>query len=119
MHDVQYRQGELFCEEVPVARIAKEIGTPCYVYSHATLVRHFRAFDGAFHTVPHIVAFAMKANSNLAVVRLMAREGSGADIVSAGELYRALQAGIPPTKIVFAGVARAGKRSGTPSPRTF
>lgn len=107
MHDFQYRQGELFCEEVPLTRIAKEIGTPCYVYSHATLVRHFRAFDGAFHTVPHIVAFAMKANSNLAVVRLMAREGSGADIVSAGELYRALQAGIPPTKIVFAGVGKS------------
>ncbi len=107
MHDFQYRQGELFCEEVPVARIAKEIGTPCYVYSHATLVRHFRAFDGAFNTVPHIVAFAMKANSNLAVVRLMASEGSGADIVSAGELYRALQAGIPPAKIVFAGVGKS------------
>jgi len=107
MHDFQYRQSELCCEEVPLARIAKEIGTPCYVYSHATLVRHFRAFDGAFHTVPHIVAFAMKANSNLAVLRLMAREGSGADIVSAGELYRALQAGIPPTKIVFAGVGKS------------
>ncbi len=107
MHDFQYRQGELFCEEVSLARIAKEIGTPCYVYSHATLVRHFRAFDGAFHTVPHIVAFAMKANSNLAVLRLMAREGSGADIVSAGELYRALQAGIPPAKIVFAGVGKS------------
>jgi diaminopimelate decarboxylase len=107
MHDFQDRQGELFCEEVPLARIAKEIGTPCYVYSHATLVRHFRAFDGAFHSIPHIVAFAMKANSNLAVLRLMAREGSGADIVSAGELYRALQAGIPPAKIVFAGVGKS------------
>ncbi|MGH9896572.1 MAG: diaminopimelate decarboxylase, partial [bacterium] len=83
------------------------VGTPCYVYSHATLVRHFRAFDGAFSSVPHILAFAMKANSNLAILRLMAREGSGADIVSGGELYRTLIAGIPASKIVFAGVGKS------------
>src|SRR5918998_5217746 len=106
MHDFQYRQGELYCEAVPLSRIAKEVGTPCYVYSHATLVRHFRAFDSAFQDVPHIVAFAMKANSNLAIVRLMANEGSGADIVSGGELFRALKAGIAPSKIVFAGVGK-------------
>ena len=107
MHDFQYRQGELYCEDVPLARIAKEVGTPCYVYSHATLTRHFRAFDGAFQDVPHLIAFAMKANSNLAIVRLMANEGSGADIVSGGELYRALQAGVAPSKIVFAGVGKS------------
>ncbi len=107
MHDFQYRHGELYCEDVPLSRIGKEVGTPCYVYSHATLVRHFRVFDGAFQGVPHIVAFAIKANSNLAILRLMAREGSGADIVSGGELYRALQAGIPPAKIVFAGVGKS------------
>ncbi len=106
MHDFQYRDGELHCEAVPLTRIAKEIGTPFYLYSHATLVRHFRAFDGAFKDIPHIVAFAMKANSNLAVLRLMASEGSGADIVSSGELFRALKAGIPPRKIVFAGVGK-------------
>ncbi|MEW6543856.1 MAG: diaminopimelate decarboxylase [Nitrospirota bacterium] len=107
MHDFQYQHGELHCEDVAIGRIAKEVGTPCYVYSHATLVRHFRAFDGAFQSVPHVVAFAMKANSNLAILRLMAKEGSGADIVSGGELYRALKAGIPPSKIVFAGVGKS------------
>ncbi len=107
MHDFEYRDGELYCEKLPVARVVKEVGTPCYIYSHGTLLRHYRAFDDAFAEVPHIVAFAMKANSNLAILRLMAREGSGADIVSGGELYRALQAGIPPTKIVFAGVGKS------------
>ena len=106
MHDFQYRNGELYCEEVPLSRIAKEVGTPCYVYSHHTLVRHFRVYDGAFKNIPHIVAFAMKANSNLAVLRLMAKEGSGVDIVSGGELFRALKAGVPPAKIVFAGVGK-------------
>jgi diaminopimelate decarboxylase len=106
MHDFAYRQGELHCEEVPLSRIAKELGTPFYVYSHATLIRHFRALDSAFQHVPHIIAFAMKANSNLAILRLLAREGSGADIVSGGELYRALKSGVPPSKIVFAGVGK-------------
>jgi diaminopimelate decarboxylase len=107
MHDFQYRQGELHCEQVPVSRIVKEVGTPCYVYSHATLVRHFRAYDNAFQRIPHMIAFAMKANSNLAVLRLMAREGSGVDIVSGGELFRALKAGVSPSKIVFAGVGKS------------
>jgi diaminopimelate decarboxylase len=107
MNNFEYRHGELYCEQVPVSRIAKELGTPCYVYSHATLVRHFRAYDSAFKHIPHIVAFAMKANSNLAILRLMAKEGSGADIVSGGELFRALKAGVPASKIVFAGVGKA------------
>ena len=107
MHDFEYRHGELYCEQVPVSRIAKELGTPCYVYSHATLVRHFRAYDHAFANVPHMIAFAMKANSNLAILRLMAKEGSGVDIVSGGELFRALKAGVPASKIVFAGVGKA------------
>lgn len=106
MHDFQYRDGELYCEQVPVSRIAKELGTPCYVYSHATLVRHFRAYDSAFKNIPHVIAFAMKSNSNLAVLRLMAKEGSGVDIVSGGELFRALKAGVSPSKIVFAGVGK-------------
>ena len=106
MHDFQYRNGELYCEDVPLSRIAKEVGTPCYVYSHHTLVRHFRVYDGAFKNIPHIVAFAMKANSNLAVLRLMAKEGSGVDIVSGGELFRAMKAGVPASKIVFAGVGK-------------
>ncbi len=106
MHHFAYRNGEFYCEDVPLSWIAKEFGTPFYVYSHATLVRHFRALDSAFQDVPHIIAFAMKANSNLAILRLMAREGGGADIVSGGELYRALKAEVPPEKIVFAGVGK-------------
>ncbi|MBH0191119.1 MAG: diaminopimelate decarboxylase [Nitrospira sp.] len=107
MNYFEYRHGELYCEDVPVSRIAKEVGTPCYVYSHATLLRHFRAYDSAFKNIPHVIAFAMKANSNLAVLRLMAKEGSGADIVSGGELFRALKAGVPASKIVFAGVGKS------------
>jgi diaminopimelate decarboxylase len=107
MNNFEYRHGELHCEDVPVSRIAKEVGTPCYVYSHATLLRHFRAYDSAFKNIPHVIAFAMKANSNLAVLRLMAKEGSGADIVSGGELFRALKAGVPASKIVFAGVGKS------------
>ncbi len=107
MHDFQYRQGELYCEDVPLGRIAKEVGTPCYVYSHHTLMRHFRAYDSAFQSIPHILAFAMKANSNLAILKLMANEGSGVDIVSGGELYRAMKAGVPASKIVFAGVGKS------------
>jgi diaminopimelate decarboxylase len=106
MHDFEYRQGELYCEDVPLSRIVKEVGSPCYVYSHRTLVRHFRAYDDAFKNIPHIVAFAMKSNSNLAILRLMAKEGSGVDIVSGGELYRAMKAGVPASKIVFAGVGK-------------
>jgi len=106
MHEFEYRHGELYCEQVPVSRIAKELGTPCYVYSHATLVRHFRVYDSAFRNIPHVVAFAMKANSNLAILRVMAKEGSGVDIVSGGELFRASKAGVPPSKIVFAGVGK-------------
>ncbi len=107
MHDFTYQNGELWCEQVPVKHIVKEVGTPCYIYSHATLTRHFRAFDQAFKDIPHIVAYAMKANSNIGILRLMASEGSGVDIVSGGELQRALQAGVPPSKIVFAGVGKS------------
>ncbi len=107
MHDFHYQGEELFCEEVPIRQIAEQLGTPCYIYSHRTLIRHFHAFDQAFQAIPHIVAFAMKSNSNLTVLRILAREGSGADIVSGGELFRALQAGISPNKIVFAGVGKS------------
>jgi len=107
MHSFEYHQGELYCEQVPVSRIAKEVGTPCYIYSHETLIRHFHAYDSAFKDIPHVIAFAMKANSNLAILRLMTREGSGVDIVSGGELFRALKAGVPASKIVFAGVGKS------------
>ncbi len=82
------------------------MGSPCYIYSHRTLLRHYRAFEDAFQDLPHLVAFAMKANSNLAILRVLAREGCGTDIVSGGELFRALTAGVPPQKIVFAGVGK-------------
>lgn len=106
MHHFQYRDGEMFAEEVPVRRIAREVGTPAYVYSLATLRRHFRVFDQAFAKVPHIVCFSVKANSNLALLRTFAKEGSGFDIVSGGELFRALKAGADPKKIVFSGVGK-------------
>ncbi len=106
MHHFQYRDGEMFAEGVPLRRIASEVGTPAYVYSLATLQRHFRIFDQAFAKVPHIVCFSVKANSNLALLRTFAREGGGFDIVSGGELFRALKAGADPKKIVFSGVGK-------------
>jgi len=109
MHDFHYKGDELFCEEVSIPHIVEEVGTPCYIYSHRTLIRHFHTFDNAFHNIPHIVAYAMKANSNIAVLRLLAKEGSGADIVSGGELFRALKAGVPSNKIVFAGVGKSSE----------
>ena len=106
MHHFEYRNGEMFAEGVPVRRLAKEVGTPAYVYSLATLKRHFRVFDQAFSKLPHIVCFSVKANSNIALLRAFAKEGSGFDIVSGGELYRALKAGADPRKIVFSGVGK-------------
>ena len=106
MHHFEYRNGEMFAEDVPVKRIAKEVGTPAYVYSLATLKRHFRVFDEAFAKIPHIVCFSVKANSNIALLRTFAKEGSGFDIVSGGELFRALKAGADPKKIVFSGVGK-------------
>jgi diaminopimelate decarboxylase len=106
MNHFEYRNGEMFAEGVPIKRIAKEVGTPAYVYSLATLKRHFRVFDQAFAKVPHIVCFSVKANSNIALLRAFAKEGSGFDIVSGGELFRALKAGGDPQKIVFSGVGK-------------
>ena len=106
MNHFEYRSGEMFAEGVPIKRIAKEIGTPAYVYSLATLRRHFRVFDQAFSKVRHIVCFSVKANSNIALLRAFAKEGSGFDIVSAGELFRALKAGADPKKVVFSGVGK-------------
>jgi len=102
----EYRNGELFAEGVPVRRIALEVGTPAYIYSLATLKRHYRVFDQAFARLSHLVCFSMKSNSNLAVLRVFVKEGGGFDIVSAGELFRALKAGADPKKIVFSGVGK-------------
>jgi diaminopimelate decarboxylase len=102
----EYRNGELFAEGVAIRRIAREVGTPTYIYSLATLRRHFRVFDQAFARLPHIICFSVKANSNLAVLRAFVKEGGGFDIVSGGELFRALKAGAEPKKIVFSGVGK-------------
>ena len=106
MNHFEYRNGEMFAEQVPLKRIAQEVGTPAYVYSLATLKRHFKVFDQAFAKVRHIVCFSVKANSNLALLRVFAKEGSGFDIVSGGELFRALKVGADPKKIVFSGVGK-------------
>lgn len=106
MHHFEYKNGEYHCEDTPLARIAEQVGTPFYCYSAATLNHHFNVFDKAFEGLPHIVCFAVKANSNIAVLRLFANAGGGADIVSGGELFRALKAGVPADKIVYAGVGK-------------
>ena len=106
MHHFLYRDRRLFCEDVPVETIAQEVGTPFYCYSHATLSRHFQAFDTAFEGVNHLTCFSVKSCSNVAVLRVLTRLGAGMDIVSGGELYRALKAGVPPKRIVFSGVGK-------------
>ncbi|HPQ96602.1 MAG: diaminopimelate decarboxylase [Thiothrix sp.] len=106
MDHFEYRQGSLYAEAVPVADIAAAHGTPCYIYSRATLERHWHAFDQALMGQPHLICYAVKANSSLAILNLFARLGSGFDIVSQGELERVLQAGGAPDKIVFSGVGK-------------
>jgi len=106
----QFRDGELHAEDVPLSRIAREVGTPVYVYSRATLERHARVFREALAPLGRVhCAFAVKANPNLAVLKVMQREGFGADVVSGGELARALAAGMPPEDIVFSGVGKTAR----------
>jgi diaminopimelate decarboxylase len=106
MHHFQYRGDALHCEDVPLAQIAEAVGTPVFVYSYATLERHFRVFDGAFAGHDHLVCYSVKASSNLALLKTLFSFGAGADIVSAGELFRTLRAGCDPKKIVFSGVGK-------------
>jgi diaminopimelate decarboxylase len=106
MSAFQYRRGVLHAEGVSLARLAREVGTPTYVYSRQALTERYRAFSGAFAGLDATVCYSVKANSNLAVIATFARLGSGADVVSKGELLRALAAGVPPQKIVFAGVGK-------------
>jgi diaminopimelate decarboxylase len=108
MHHFEYRDGILFAEEVSVTSLAEKYGTPLYIYSAATFRRHFKAFDSAFSDLDHLTCYSVKANSNLSVLKMLAEEGAGMDIVSGGELYRALKAGVAPEKIVYSGV---GKRA--------
>lgn len=106
MHHFHYRDGELYAEDVPLSRIAAEVGTPFYCYSTATLERHFKVFSDAFDGTDHLVCYAMKANSNQAVLKTLARIGAGMDVVSEGELRRARAAGVPASKITFSGVGK-------------
>jgi diaminopimelate decarboxylase len=106
MDHFEFRDGQLFAESVAVSDLAQQYGTPCYVYSRATIERHWRAFDDALAGQNHLVCYAVKANSNTAVLNLMARLGSGFDIVSVGELERVIAAGGDPAKVVFSGVAK-------------
>ena len=101
-----YRDGVLFAEDVPVSDIAAQVGTPFYLYSSATLLRHFTLFDDALHGMPHMVCFAMKSASNQAILKLLADAGAGMDVVSGGEYMRAKAAGVPGDKIVFSGVGK-------------
>lgn len=109
MHFFKYHRNELFAEDVAVKALAEKYGTPLYIYSYNTLLRHFRAYSDAFNDYPHIICFALKANPNISILRLFAKYGGGADIVSGGELYKALKAGIPSQKIVYAGVGKTEK----------
>jgi diaminopimelate decarboxylase len=106
MHHFAYRGGELHAEAVNLARLAEAVGTPFYCYSTATLERHYRVFADAFADVPALVCYAVKANSNQAVIATLAKLGAGADVVSGGELKRALKAGVPADKIMFSGIGK-------------
>ena len=106
MHHFAHRGGVLYAEDVPVPAIAAAVGTPFYCYSTATLLRHYRVFSEAFAGLDHLICYSLKANSNQAVIATLARLGAGADVVSEGELRRALAAGVPPERIVFSGVGK-------------
>jgi len=106
MTEYTLRDGQLCCEDVPLSRLAAEYGTPLYVYSRRAILAQYQAFDEAFRDLPHVVCFAMKANDHLAILSLLARAGAGFDVVSGGELWKALRAGADPAKIVFSGVGK-------------
>ena len=109
MNEFNYRNGQLYAEDCAVTEIVAEVGTPVYIYSQKTLERHYRVFDQAFKDVSHLICFSVKSNSNLAVLRLFARMGGGADIVSGGELFRCLKAGMDANRIVFSGVGKTDR----------
>jgi diaminopimelate decarboxylase len=109
MNYFEYRNSELYCEDVPIREIVRAAGTPLYIYSYRTFKRHFQVFDGAFQNIPHLVCYSCKANANGSLLRIIEKSGGGADIVSGGELCKALRAGIPHNKIVFSGVGKTEK----------
>src|ERR1700733_186433 len=102
-----YKNGELFCEDVPAARIAREVGTPAYVYSKATLLHHYKQIAGAFAPVNATVCYSIKSCGNLHICQLLAEQGCGFDVTSGGELFRALKAGADPKQIIYAGVGKS------------
>lgn len=106
MNPFVYRDKSLYCDDVPLADLARGEGTPCYVYSANAILENFRAYDRAFGATPHTVCYAVKANSNLSLLRLLAQENAGFDIVSGGELFRVLRAGADPARVVFSGVGK-------------
>lgn len=106
MHHFNYQNGELCCEGIPLSKIASEVGTPFYCYSRATLLKHYKAFSDAFSSIPHLVCYSVKCNSNIGVLSELFKAGGGADIVSGGELFRALKGGADPKKIVYSGVGK-------------
>ncbi len=106
MHHFHFRENTLLCEDVPVKEIAAKVGTPFYLYSHATLKRHFQVFSTAFSGIDNLICYSAKANSNQAILRLFADLGCGLDIVSGGELYRGLKAGFTPERVVYSGVGK-------------
>src|SRR3984957_18944832 len=110
MNPWSYQERALHCEGVALADIAASVGTPTYVYSGSAILDNFRAYDGGFGNLPHTVCYAVKANSNLSVLRLLAEAGAGFDIVSGGELFRVLKAGGDPAKIVFSGVGKTAAK---------
>src|SRR5450755_3689711 len=101
-----YSQNDLYCEQVPLADLAHRAGTPVYVYSSESILCNYRAYDEAFGDLPHTVCYAVKANSSLGILALLAKAGAGFDIVSGGELYRVMRAGGDPAKVVFSGVGK-------------
>lgn len=107
MHSFHYRDGHLYCEDVNLARVADELGTPTYVYSAETILDHYARLDAALHSLDHLICYAVKANSNRAILKLLAGAGAGFDIVSGGELYRVLEAGGDASKCTFAGVGKS------------
>src|SRR6266849_3211389 len=109
MHHFAYRNGVLHAEAVNLDTLAAAVGTPFYCYSTATLERHYKVFADAFADVSALVCYAMKANSNQAVIKTLAKLGAGADVVSEGELKRALAAGVPPEKIMFSGIGKTAR----------
>lgn len=106
MQPFSYKSKQLYVEDIPLEKIAEQLGTPTYVYSHAALSRHYQDFDAAFQGIPHLICFSMKCSSNIALLKVFSDLGSGVDIVSQGELFRARRAGCDPQKIVFAGVGK-------------